>query len=52
MAKGLGELEGRAHVRVEEAQTDVSVLKRSVAGLRSLCVTRTGKCLRCGNSHH
>lgn len=42
MAKGLGELEGRAHVRVEEAETNVSVLKRSVAGLRSLCVTRTG----------
>lgn len=41
MAKGLGELEGRAHVRVEEAETDVSVLKRSVAGLRSLCVTLT-----------
>lgn len=42
MAKGLGELEDRAHVRVEEARTDVSVLKRSVASLRSLCVTLTG----------
>lgn len=42
MAKGLGELGGRAHARVGEAETDVSVLKRSVAGLRSLCVTRTG----------
>lgn len=42
MTKGLGELEGRAPVRVEEAETDVSVLKRSVAGLRSLCVTLTG----------
>lgn len=37
----MGELEGRV-VRVEEAETDVSMLKRSVAGLRSLCVTLTG----------
>lgn len=41
MAKGLGELEDRV-VRVEEAETDVSMLKRSVVDLRSLCVMLTG----------